>query len=127
MRELKSLFIDLGKIWPDLPEPIQAAILDRLNRLMKPKYLRCPFGRVPRYKRYVLVSTTCPQCREDDAVEVRSGGGFYCRFWYCSKGCGWACWRPPSFYPCLNCLGPTIWSASRLSVACFDCGNRQRI
>lgn len=88
-------------------------------------YLRCPFGRVPRHKPKVLTSTTCPKCRKPDAVGVRTAG-FYQRFWYCKRECGWACWRPPAPWKCSKCKGPTVWAASRLSYACFKCGHRDR-
>jgi hypothetical protein len=82
-----------------------------------------PSGRVPRYKPAVPTSTACPNCREGTAVGVRSDG-FYTRFWFRRRGCGWACWRPPAPWACSRGDGATIWSASRLSVSCFHCGHR---
>lgn len=87
---------------------------------------RRPSGRVPRYKPAVPTSTACPNCRKAAAVGVRTGG-FYTRFWFCRRGCGWACWRPPAPWPCSQCDGATIWSASRLSVGCAACGHRVRV
>jgi hypothetical protein len=86
--------------------------------------IRCPFGRVPRSKPSVPTSTTCPSCRQRNAVAVRAGRAFYTRFWYCTRECGWACWRPPAPWKCGKCKGPTVWAASRRSVGCVRCGHR---
>jgi len=89
--------------------------------------LRCPFGRVPRFKPSVPTSTTCPKCLKLNAVGVRAGRSFYTRFWFCKHGCGWACWRPPAPWPCPKCKWAKIWAASRLSFACFKCEHRVRL
>ncbi len=80
-------------------------------------------GRVPRSKPPVPTTKTCPNCEAPDAVGVRTGSPFT-RFWYCGRGCGWACWRPPCPAPCPACGRPTVWACSRKSFACVRCGRR---
>ncbi len=84
-------------------------------------------GRVPRFKKRVPTSKTCPGCGHLFAVAVKAGKSFYTRFWYCKRGCGWACWRPPCPYPCEKCASPTVWAASRESYGCVKCQNRTRL
>jgi len=67
-------------------------------------------------------SRTCPGCRVD-AVAVRAAPGKL-RFWYCGAGCGWACWRPPAPFDCPKCRAVMMWSHSRMSVGCDQCGVR---
>ena len=72
----------------------------------------------------VAWSRTCPRCRSADAVGVRTAAGL--RFYFCRAGCGWACWRPPAGIDCTGCRTPMIWSFSRKSVGCPECGTRLR-
>jgi Zn finger protein HypA/HybF involved in hydrogenase expression len=76
-----------------------------------------------RFRPRVEWSRTCPRCRLR-AVKVRTAQA-YCRFWYCgAAGCGWAGWRPPVGTDCPKCGAGLIWSHSRLSVGCPECGLR---
>jgi ribosomal protein S27AE len=70
-------------------------------------------------------SRTCPNCGKH-SVAVRAAPGKL-RFWYCSAGCGWSCWRPPSPFDCPRCGGVLMWAHSRRSVGCAKCGLRVRV
>jgi hypothetical protein len=68
----------------------------------------------------------CPKCSA--SLQVRSAYGLL-RFWRCSRWpyCPFASWRPRAPWDCSECGAACLWSHSRRSIGCTECGARVRI
>jgi hypothetical protein len=77
----------------------------------------------PRQPRpHVVTDSRCPDCGGEIVCRTTRRGA---RYWRCSV-CDFQRWRPRAVGDCPDCGGPRFWSCSRKSVACAECGRRDR-